>query len=119
MKVGGIANDLPHLPKCAGGDVDFMIGSKYLRYHPEPIFTLPSGLTIYKSPFVNADGSRGVIGGPHSIITQIDKAQNNQKMCQLAYLTEQHKIYRMGYQINPDNHLLSIQIQKIQITKSS
>ena len=108
VKVGGIANDLPHLPKCAGGDVDFMIGSKYLRYHPEPIFTLPSGLTIYKSPFVNADGSRGVIGGPHSIITQIDKAQNNQKMCQLAYLTEQHKIYRMGYQINPDNHLLSI-----------
>ena len=33
-----------------------MIGIKYLRYHPEFIFQLPSGLTIYKSYFENADG---------------------------------------------------------------
>ena len=108
VKSGGIASELPNLPKCVGGDVDFMIGSKYLRYHPEPIFALPSGLTIYKSPFLNADGSQGVIGGPHSIITEIDKLQNNQKMCQHAYLTEQHELYRMGFQVNPDNHLLSV-----------
>ena len=111
IKGGGIANQLPNLPKSAGGDVDFMIGSKYLRYHPEPMFTLPSGLTIYKSPFLNADGSQGVIDGPHSVITEIDKLHNNQKMCQHAYLTEQYKLYQMGYQINPDNHLLSLKQQ--------
>ena len=108
VKIGGMANDLPGLPDFVGGNVDFMIGSKYLRYHPEPIFTLPSGLTIYKSPFVNIDGSRGVIGGPHPIITRIDKSQNNEKMCQFAYLTEQYKLYQNGYQINPDDHLLSL-----------
>ena len=74
-KFGGMASDLPGLPEFVGGNVDFMIGSKYLRYHPEPIFTLPSGLTIYRSPFANVDGSRGVIGGPHPVITQIDKFQ--------------------------------------------
>ena len=106
-KSGGTASDLPGLPEFVGGNVDFMIGSKYLRYHPEPIFTLPSGLTIYKSPFTNIDGSRGVIGGPHPVITQIDKFQNNKQTCQFAYLSEQYKLYKNGYQLNPDNHLLS------------
>ena len=39
---GDSANTLPLLPECVGGDVDFMIGVKYFRYHPEAIFTLPS-----------------------------------------------------------------------------
>ena len=88
---GGILQDLPRLPDCIGGDVDFMIGSKYTRYHPQAIFSLPSGLTIYKSPFLSTDGIQGVIGGPHSVITAIDKAHNNEKMCQHAYLSEQFK----------------------------
>ena len=108
VKYGGKTIDLPGLPEFVGGNVDFMIGSKYMRYHPEPIFTLPSGLTIYKSPFVNVDGTRGVIGGPHPVITQIDKLQKNKSMCQFAYLTEQYKLYKNGYQLNPDDHLLSL-----------
>ena len=37
---------LPLLPVSVGGEVDFMVGIKYLRYHPEPVFKLPSGLVI-------------------------------------------------------------------------
>ena len=37
-----------------------MIGAKYLRYHPEKVFELPSGLTINRSKFSNLDGSDGV-----------------------------------------------------------
>ena len=60
---GGTANTLPLLPECVGGDVVFMIGAKYFRYHPKAIFTRPSGLKIYRSPFFNADGGgRGAIG---------------------------------------------------------
>ena len=53
---------LPKLPRSVGGNTDFMIGIKYLKYFPKEIFQLPSGLTIYESVFLNADGSRGVIG---------------------------------------------------------
>ena len=53
---GKDVHDLPTLPRYVGGDVDFMIGIKYLRYHLKPIFQLPSGLTIYKSMFQNAYG---------------------------------------------------------------
>ena len=55
---------LPKLPAFVGGHTNFMIGVKYLRYYPEKVFQLPSGLTIYKSWFNNSDGARGVIGGP-------------------------------------------------------
>ena len=103
---GGDTKNLPAVPRYVGGDVDFMIGVKYLRYHPEKVFSLPSGLTIYESPFVNVDGSRGVVGGPHAVFTAISKQFNN-KMCQLTYFTEQCQLYKLGYQVNPDNHLLS------------
>ena len=56
-----------------------MIGIKYLRYHPRAIFQLPSGLTIYESVFENADGGRGVIGGPHKVFNSIKKHQAQDK----------------------------------------
>ena len=34
-----------------GGETDFMIGIKYLKYFPKEAFKLPSGLTIYESFF--------------------------------------------------------------------
>ena len=44
-----ISKQLPKLPKFVGGDTDFMIGISYLRYYPEKIFELLTGLTIYES----------------------------------------------------------------------
>ncbi len=66
MKNGGDPTKLPTLAKAVGGQVDFMIGSKYLKYHPKILYQLPSGLTIYESVFINSDGGgRGVVCGPH------------------------------------------------------
>ncbi|XP_066916884.1 uncharacterized protein [Clytia hemisphaerica] len=48
-----------------------MIGVKYLRYHPKLVHQLDSGLSIYKSSFINSDGGRGVIGGLHKLFTEI------------------------------------------------
>ena len=48
---------LPQLPQFVGGDTDLMSRIKYLRYYPEKMFQLPSGLTIYRSWFKNADGT--------------------------------------------------------------
>ena len=46
------------------------------------------------------------------MITAIDRAHNNSKMCQHAYLTNQHKLYQLGYKIDPDVHLLSMKYVK-------
>ena len=50
----GNARGLPSVPEFVGGEVDLMIGIKYLRYHPKIVFQLPSGLTIYQSVFHNS-----------------------------------------------------------------
>ena len=56
---------LPRFPRRVGGATDIMIGIKYLRYFPQSVYRLPSGLTIFESVFQGVDGTRCVIGGPH------------------------------------------------------
>ena len=106
IQSGGDDSNLPQLPSYVGGETDFLIGIKYLRYHPEIVFQLPSGLTIYRSLFKNADGGRGVIGGPHEIFSAIDNHFNFIQSHQLTFLCNQQELYRSGYQINPDISLL-------------
>ena len=50
-----------------------MVGIMYFKYFPEAVNKLPSGLTIYKSPFICTDGTRGVVGGPHHVFTHTEK----------------------------------------------
>ena len=57
----GDPKTLPKLPSFIGGDVDLMIGVQYLRYYPEKCFSLPNGLTIYRSQFISSDGHRGIV----------------------------------------------------------
>ena len=90
---GGDVNYLPTIPEYVGGAVDIMIGSKYQRYQPVPVFSLPSGLTIYRSPFNNGTGGRGVIGGPHEVITEIDRLRSETCQYSSSYLNEQYKLY--------------------------
>ena len=109
---GGDVNDLPTIPEYVGGAVDIMIGSKYQRYQPVPVFSLLSGLTIYRSPFINASGGRGVIGGPHEVITEIDRLRSETCQYSSSYLNEQYKLYKMGYCVNPDNKSLGVKVEK-------
>ena len=102
---GGSVKDLPRLPKSVGGDVDFMIGIKYLRCHPEFVFQMPSGLTIYKSKFKNVDGGRGVIGGPHEVFSAMERQFHLHKSLS-SFLCEQQKLYFLSYKVNPDIGLL-------------
>ena len=97
---GGDARTLPKISKSVGGDVDFIIGIKYLRYYPKMIFQLPSGLTIYESVFENADR-----GGPHKIFNNIRNylAKDN---IHITFFSNQYSLYRSGYQVNPDISLL-------------
>ena len=90
---------LPDLPEFVRGHTDFMIGIKYLRYYPEKVFQLPSGLAIDKSWFKNADGTRGVIGDPQRVFAEIETSH---QVHLRSFLTDQYKLSKSGYQVNPD-----------------
>ena len=106
---GNNPRDLPQLPQFVGGDKDFMLGIKYLRYYPENVFQLPYGLTIYRSWFKNADGTRGVVGGPHKVFTEIESRYH---MNIATLLSDQYKLFKAGYQVNPDASLLHVKVKK-------
>ena len=57
-----------------------MLGIAYRKYFPREIYHLPCGLTIYESTFSNSDGTRGVLAGPHRIITETYKSYKSAHM---------------------------------------
>ena len=97
---------LPKLPFSVGGDTDLMIGIQYLKYYPKRIFSLPNGLTIYESQFLNSDGSRGLVGGPHRVFTEIQKNLKGNHLIMSAYLTDIVKTYKSGFELSIDVPLL-------------
>ena len=103
---GGDPKKLPKLPKSVGGDTDIMIGIQYLKYYPVKKFNLPNGLSIYESQFANPDGSRGIVGGPHRIVSEIHKKLGNNYVNTIAYFESLTQIYKNGYQLSLDtSHL--------------
>ena len=103
-KAGG-QHSLPSLEPIVGGETDFMIGGAYQRYFPRELFRTPSGLTIFESVFKNASGGYGVIGGNHSVFTEIEKWYHLSKQG-LNFIESQLNIYHCGYQVNPDVRML-------------
>ena len=62
---GGL--QLPQVDSTIGGEaVDVIIGIKYLKYFPVLVFSLPSGLAIYRARFNSYSGNQAVLGGPHA-----------------------------------------------------
>ena len=54
-----------NIPKVLGGDVDLLLGIKYLRIMPKPVHVLPCGLTVFESVLKPYNkGETAVIGGP-------------------------------------------------------
>ena len=107
---------LPRLPSHVREDTDLMIGVPYLKYYPQKIFELPNGLSIYKSQFVNSDGFRGVVAGPHRIFSEIHMSLGNNHIRTSAYFQEMTKFYKLGYQLSLDACLLGFLSDRSDIT---
>ena len=78
--IGGaeLVSKLPRLTSMMkGGDVDVLIGSKYLRYFPEKVHKFESGLGIFESVFISEDGTRGVLNGPHKLFETCANGKGN------------------------------------------
>ena len=50
-----------------------MIGIQYNLYQPKEVFMMDNGLAVYRSAFLNSEGGRGIVGGPHPAFTQYAK----------------------------------------------
>ena len=74
-----------------------MIGIQYLKYYPEQVFKLPSGLTLCKSYFRNVNGSRGVIGGPHQVFSEIVKQYSGKHLEAGCHIKEQAMLVKLGF----------------------
>ena len=86
----------------AGGKIDFIIGMKYFRYHPQKIFQMPSGLTIYESVFKNPDGSQGVVGGSHKVFSEIKRSFHVETQNASNFLSNQLQLFQIGYHADID-----------------
>ena len=70
---------LPDIGITVGGrPVDIVLGARYFKYFPVLVYSLPSGLGIYRTSIKGIDGVTGILGGPH-------KAWNNPK-CSSQYM---------------------------------
>ena len=65
------------IPDVLGGEVDMILGSKYLKIYPEAIQVTPSGLTVSRSRLRSPGGTKAaVISGPVKFLNQIFESMN-------------------------------------------
>ena len=101
-EAGRNPRNLPKLAEAVGGDTHIMIGSLFNKWFPKELFRLLNGLSIYKSYFRNPDGSRGIVSGPHRIVTEIHKSLGSNFALTRSYLTVLAQAYRDGFRTDVD-----------------
>ena len=86
--------DLPKTePRIGGKSVDIMLGMRYSKYFPVPVFNLPSGLTVYRAQFTSKDGLQGVLGGVHRSFRKA--FESSQTLGYQAYVTAEYRAYNI------------------------
>ena len=84
------------VPENVGGVTDALIGIQYDLIHPEPVHTLPSGLTIYRSKLApHQAGINAAIGGPHSSFDYCCKSSGGAVQV-VGLFTQQIEMFRKG-----------------------
>ena len=69
---------------------------------------MPNGLTLYESQFKSPDGSRGLVGGPHSVFTKIHKDFKGSHLSMSAFIVDLVKCYHDGFRLRSSVPLLGI-----------
>ena len=95
-----LVDTLPKLPAEIGGETDILLGIQYKRYLPRDVWESPAGLTVSKSCFLGADGTTGVIGGPHHKFTEMLASMNT------GIFVHQVQLYRAMYMSHSKEPLL-------------
>ena len=96
-----------NVPKVLGGNVDLLLGIKYLRIMPKPVHVLPCGLTIFESVIKPYNkGETAVIGGPIEAFESIcNTIQAKTLMKHMVNLCSSLKSYKPSIDYFPSNFL--------------
>ena len=94
-------------PIEVAGETDMLIGLKYNNLFPEPIFTTPEGLTLFKSKFLpNSEGEVACIGGPSKALSQmVNHAGVSQIMSIFTTMTEHPETFSRNLEYFPKKPL--------------
>ena len=104
--------ELPDAPKTFGGrPVDILLGIKYNSYFPKELFSLPCGLSVYKSKIKCANGLQAVLGGPHKAWKNVNGAM--QTMTPKMFFTYEAKC--VFFQNQALEHVYSAPIEEIKM----
>ena len=71
---------------CGGVPCDLIIGMRYLNLFPTLVYTLPSGLSLYKSKFKSHDGNYGLLAGVHS--SWVHAHKNRKEIGHMCFFTK-------------------------------
>jgi hypothetical protein len=78
VHASGMLNSKEKLPTHVGGrPTDILIGLRTPELLPRLLFTLPSGLGVYRCQLKDVNGSSIAFGGPHSIISKMNRRFHN------------------------------------------
>ena len=85
------------------GEVDMLIGSKYMSIHPEPVFTTPEGLTLFKSKFLpNSEDEIACVGGPSVAFSKmVDCLGVQSVMSMMARISEHPETFSIQLEFFP------------------
>ena len=91
-------------------ETDMLIGLKYNNLFPEPIFTTPEGLTLFKSKFLpNSEGEVACIGGPSKALSQmVNHAGVSQIMSIFTTMTEHPETFSQNLEYFPKKPLAKL-----------
>ena len=95
-----LSTSLPKLPKEVGGDTDILIGAKYFYTHPREVWRSKTGLSVFDSSFVGADGTTGIVYGPHKSFSDTEnefRKKNPSHLATKSYLAPSVIEYREAY----------------------
>ena len=82
-------------PREVSGQTDMLLGMKHWNLFPEPLYSTPEGLTLFKNKFLsNGDGELTCIGGPSKALGQmLDQFGATQVMNMFTKISEHTKSF--------------------------
>ena len=96
--------DIPARPSEVGGkEVDLIIGIKYYKYYPRPLYALPSGLTVYHTRLTASNDENCILGGPHQAWSHCVSSSNTLGVRNFLS-AEVRAFYYMASTLNFSNH---------------
>ena len=87
VRSSGLLSGDDRLPtKVGGSEVDILIGVRSPDLIPKLLFTLPSGLAVFRCQLADINGSTIAYGGSHACISHVNKHFSNLSVNQLTIM---------------------------------